>query len=138
MGQTVRVDHLQQEQFEISVRGHLLTVDQPIEDGGEDTAPTPTELFVASLAACVAFYARRYLARHGLPTDGLGVDAEYGFATQPTRVGDIAIRLRLPEGVPEQKLAGLLAVARHCTVHNSLQNPPAVHIDFGQVRTHAA
>jgi hypothetical protein len=28
-------------------------------------APNPTELFAASLATCVAFYAGRYLDRHG-------------------------------------------------------------------------
>jgi organic hydroperoxide reductase OsmC/OhrA len=35
---------------------------------------TPTELFAASLAACVAFYAGRFLRRHGLTADWLRVD----------------------------------------------------------------
>ena len=61
------VAHRGGDRFRIRVRGHEIDVDQPVGDGGEDTAPTPTELFVAGLASCVAFYARRYLARHGLP-----------------------------------------------------------------------
>jgi uncharacterized OsmC-like protein len=138
MGQAIRVDHIEKDRFELAIRGHVVGVDQPIEDGGDDTAPTPTELFVSSLAACVAFYAHRYLIRHGLPTNGLAVDADYEFATRPTRVGEIAIRLRLPEGIPEGKMAGLLAVASHCTVHNSLEKPPAVRIDLGPARTIAA
>jgi hypothetical protein len=60
---TMTVWHLNGDRFAIGVRDHMLTVDQPLADGGEDTAPTPTELLVASLASCVAFYARRYLAR---------------------------------------------------------------------------
>ena len=51
----VHVDHLAADRFEIGVRGHVLTVDQPVDAGGEDTAPTPTELFIASRASCVAF-----------------------------------------------------------------------------------
>jgi hypothetical protein len=42
------------EAYEVSVRGHQVIVDQPTDAGGQDTAPTPTELFVASLATCVA------------------------------------------------------------------------------------
>jgi putative redox protein len=40
--------------------------------GGGDVGPTPTELFVAGLASCVAFYARRYLRRHDIDAEGLG------------------------------------------------------------------
>lgn len=31
----------------MTVRGHQLYSDQPLEGGGEDTAPTPTEMFLA-------------------------------------------------------------------------------------------
>ena len=64
MTDEVRVRHLDGDRFAIDVRGHTLLVDQPAEAGGTDTAPTPTELFIAGLASCVAFYARRYAARH--------------------------------------------------------------------------
>ena len=50
----MRVEHRGEDRFDINVRGHVLRVDQPRTDGGQDTAPTPTELFVASLASCVA------------------------------------------------------------------------------------
>ncbi|HLW46104.1 MAG TPA: OsmC family protein [Acidimicrobiales bacterium] len=124
------VTHLEGDRFEIAVRNHRVYVDQPLADGGEDTAPTPTELFVSSLAACVAFYAGRYLTRHGLPTDGLGAEADYGFAKGPTRVGQVTVRLRVPEAVPEDKWAALLAVASHCTVHNTLDVQPVVSVEL--------
>jgi len=138
MVETIRVDHIENDRFLIGIRGHVVVVDQPVEDGGEDTAPTPTELFVSSLAACVAFYARRYLDRHGLPTRGLGVDVDYEMATRPTRVGRITVRFRLPDGVPDEKLAALVAVASHCTVHNTLDNPPAFRIDLDRAQPDAA
>lgn len=108
------------DRFAIDVRGHHLEVDQPVGDGGEDSAPTPTELFVAGLASCVAHYARRYLARHQLPSEGLAVEAHFTMAAKPARVGRVAICLHLPDGVPQERRAALLAVASHCTVHNSL------------------
>jgi uncharacterized OsmC-like protein len=124
----MRVEHRGGDQFEINVRGHLVRVDQPVRDGGADTAPTPTELFIASLASCVAFYARRFLARHDLPTEGLAVEASFEMGSKPARVAGIEVRLIVPEGVPAERQAALLAVASHCTVHNTLESAPAVSI----------
>ncbi|HUO49225.1 MAG TPA: OsmC family protein [Acidimicrobiales bacterium] len=138
MSGTVHVSHLGGDRFEIRVRQHRLEVDQPISDGGEDTAPTPTELFVSSLAACVGFYARRYLVRHDLPTEGLAVDASFTMAARPARVGEITVHVDLPEGVPEEKRAALLAVASHCTVHNTLTTPPKITVDVAAAQSAAA
>jgi uncharacterized OsmC-like protein len=46
-------------------------------------------------------------------------------------VAQIHIHLVLPQGLPEERRAALLAVAAHCTVHNSLTMPPKVSIDLG-------
>jgi putative redox protein len=121
---TMTVKHLNGDRFAIGVRDHMLTVDQPLADGGEDTAPTPTELLVASLASCVAFYARRYLARHHLPTARLTVIADYTLEPRPARVTDIRVDIQVPDGIPAERLDALLAVASHCTVHNTLADPP--------------
>lgn len=125
---TMRVRHVHGDRFEIDVRGHVVAVDQPVEDGGQDTAPTPTELFVAGLTSCVAFYAHRYLVRHGLPDEGLSVTGAFEMAAKPARVADIDIQITLPEGVPADRREGLLAVASHCTVHNSLTHRPHVRV----------
>ncbi len=127
---TLTVTHRDGDQFAIAVRDHVVTVDQPTADGGDDTAPTPTELFVASLASCVAFYAHRYLVRHSLPSHGLTVSADFAMGARPARVERITLAITLPEGVPEARRDALLAVASHCTVHNTLMSTPEVSIDL--------
>ena len=86
MTSKIVTSHLGGDRFVIDVRGHRIHIDQPIDNGGEDTAPTPTELFAASLAGCVAFYARRYLARHNVASDGLSVEAEFSSGGTPNRI----------------------------------------------------
>ena len=54
--------------------------------------------------------------------------AAYDLAERPTRVGEVRIILSVPDGVPEERRAALLAVASHCTVHSSLVQPPDVRI----------
>lgn len=125
----IRVRHGGGDRYRIAIRGHEVLVDQPIDDGGEDTAPTPTELFVAGLASCVAFYGGRYLRRHELPTEGLAVECGFVFAPdRPARVGKIEIVVHLPEGFPDERRRSFLSVVEHCTVHNSLVQPPEVGI----------
>jgi uncharacterized OsmC-like protein len=106
-------------------------VDQPADAGGGDSAPTPTELLVASLASCVAFYAGRYLTRHGHGRTGLTVSASYELATdRPARVRKIRISIKVPTDLPEERWPALAAVAKHCTVHNTLDSPPDVAIEL--------
>jgi putative redox protein len=127
----MRVSYVAGEAYEIAVRGHRLLVDQPAAAGGLDCAPTPTELFVASLASCVAFYAGRYLTRHGHSRDGLAVSAAFEMATdRPARVRGVRLSVRVPDELPEARRPALAAVISHCTVHNSITSPPEVTIEL--------
>jgi putative redox protein len=118
------------DRLRVSVRGHELYTDQPVADGGEDTAPTPTEVFVAGLGACVAFYAERFLRRHGLPSRGLEVRCDYSWAENPHRVGAIDITVEAPTLPPDRREA-FERVIDHCTVHNTLRVPPDVRVEVG-------
>jgi putative redox protein len=124
---TIRAEHRGGDRLLVSVRGHTLYSDQPVEDGGGDTAPTPTELFLAGLAGCVAFYAERFMRRHGLTTEGLAVTCHYGWAERPHRVGKIALDVEAPS-VTADKREAFMRVIEHCTVHNTLLVPPEVRL----------
>ncbi|MDK1475888.1 OsmC family protein [Streptomyces sp. 549] len=125
----LEVAHVDGNTYAVDVRGHRLLVDQPEDTGGQGTAPTPTELFAASLATCVAFYAGRYLHRHGLDRTGLRVRTGFTMATdRPARIDAVHVQVLPPPGLTEQRRAALLAVASHCTVHNTLRQPPEIVI----------
>jgi uncharacterized OsmC-like protein len=127
----IAVTHVGGDSYRIAVRGHVLVVDQPLADGGVDAGPTPTELFAASLASCVAFYAGRYLVRHGVDPRDLRVDAQFDMAgDRPARVGAVRLGMVVPAGLESAKYGALLAVASHCTVHNTLKQLPAVDISI--------
>lgn len=124
----VHVEHEGGDRYRVEIGRHTLTVDQP--DTG-DAGPTPTDLFVASLASCVAHYAGRFFGRHGVDPDGFGVDATFALADdRPTRVGRIDLRLMLPRGFPDALRERLAAVVDHCTVHNSITTPPDVRVEL--------
>jgi putative redox protein len=129
--------HLGGDRLLVAVRGHTLLADQPVEDGGGDTAPTPTEIFIASLAGCVAFYAERFLRRHGLSTEGLKVACAYEWAEGPHRVGAIDVSVEAPSLTADRREA-FERVIDHCTIHNTLRVPPAVRVSVTPARSAAA
>lgn len=111
----------------VLVRDHVIYVDEPYAKGGMDTGPTATELFVASLAACAADYARRYLAQRGLPAYGLEVTAGFTMTPMtPARVSSVELRLRPPLRLSDDEAGGLLAAVEHCTVRDSILDPPRI------------
>jgi putative redox protein len=123
------VRHVEGDRFTLGIRGHEVIVDQPRGDGGTDAGPTPTELFVGGLVSCAAFYASRFLERHGFERDGLSVACAWEMASErPSRVSRIEIRVAVPSSLPQKDHDRLMAVVEHCTVHNSMVQMPEVHI----------
>ncbi|WP_248960688.1 OsmC family protein [Sphaerisporangium perillae] len=108
--------------FDIQVRRHTIRVDQSMDFGGGDTGPTPVELFVGSLAACVAHCAERYLHRCELSA-GVTVTADYEMGLRPAHVSHIKLVIEAP-GVPEGLRESFSNVIQHSAVHNSLRLPP--------------
>ncbi|MEZ5114830.1 MAG: OsmC family protein [Candidatus Nanopelagicales bacterium] len=112
--------------YDMEIKGHVVRVDQPERAGGTDTGPSPTDLWVASLGGCVAYYAGKYLREHDLPTD-VTVRTRYKVALGPTRVSRIEVDVEAPQ-LPEEQRPAFDEEIRHCLVHNSLHEPPAVEI----------
>jgi len=133
----VRVTSEGGDRLTIRVRGHSMHADQPVADGGGDTGPTPTEIFVAGLAACIAYYAERFLRRSRLSTEGLEVDCSYSWAENPHRVGAIDVSVSAP-GLSDERRDAFTRVIDHCTVHNTLREPPSITVEVADGRQAAA
>ncbi|MFE5586042.1 OsmC family protein [Kitasatospora sp. NPDC056531] len=126
----IEVDPVAEDLYAIDLRSHTLAVDQPLQAGGGDAAPTPVELCASALASCTAHYAGSYLDRHGLSRAALHVTADYTMAEdRPARIASVAIEVTAP-GLPPERAPGLLAVVRHCTVKNTLDHPPTVTVSL--------
>lgn len=122
--------NLEADSFDIHTRGHTISVDQPA-PGRVEVGPSPTELFVASIAGCAAYYAEQFLGRHGLPYEGLRVECGWAMRpTAPARVTRVNLRVIPPGAVPEYRRAELIAAVEECTVHNSLRQPRAISVEL--------
>jgi putative redox protein len=103
----------------VQVREHEITVDEPLQSGGEDAGPDPQELLAVSLASCTAITMEMYAARKGWEIGHVEVDVQYSPAERgcPTK---FELVMRLPEDLPEEQLERLRVIAAKCPVHRAL------------------
>ena len=109
-------------------RGHDLPTDQPPQGGGEDAAPMPFELFLASIGTCAGIYILGFCRQRGIPTDGIRI-VQKNFASPSTgMIEKIGLEIQVPPTFPKQYYDALIRSADLCKVKKSLENPPKFEI----------
>ncbi len=109
------------------VGNHVVKTDQPVMGGGEDSAVTPYELFLASMATCAGIFVKGFCDNRGIPAEGIYLTQHHvfddkGFAT------DIEIKVHLPKDFPEKYIDSVVHVANLCKVKQQLTTPPAMKV----------
>ncbi len=128
----VTVRHLDQVRFQIQARQHTVLCDQPADNGGADTGMTPPEFLLASLASCAAFYAMQYLKSRGLAETGVEVKVTAEKLKPPARLGNFVIAVDCPVALTDDQMQALERSVKHCLVHNTLLNVPAISLQVTQ------
>ncbi len=109
--------------------GMTIRTDQPFAAGGAGSAPSPFDLFLASVATCAGFYALRFCQERGLPTEGLGVTMDWERSPETKLISKIRLSVKLPEGFPEKYRSAILRATDQCAVKKHLVAPPAIEVE---------
>jgi len=126
-----RVEYMGKRKFKIKVRDFEVITDLPEDKGGEDSSPTPTELFMGSFAACVALYAVNYINTAKLDPKGFAIDMDWDFSEdRPRRVEHCSFVINVPNSELGQREKAVKAAAEKCVIHNTLHNPPQVTFEI--------
>jgi putative redox protein len=104
----------------VEMRSHTLVADEPKDEGGDDSGPSPQELLAASLASCTAITMEMYAKRKGWDMGEVAVHVEYEPAQRgsPTR---FRMRVDLPKELPEEQRERLMQIGAKCPVHRVLE-----------------
>lgn len=105
-----------------------VATDQPMESGGQNLAPSPFEIFLASLATCAGFYILGFCKRRGIPSDGIRLVQTLEQDPSTKMVRKVIQEIRLPQGFPEQYISAVTRAADSCLVKKHLEAPPAFEI----------
>lgn len=102
--------------------------DQPVQAGGDNSAPAPFSMFLASIGTCAGIYVLGFCQQRGIPTDGIKIvqRVEYDRATGMTR--KVYLDIQLPPDFPEKYKDAVIRSADQCAVKKHLAHPPAFEI----------
>ncbi len=98
---------------------------------GEDKAPSPFDVFLASVAACTGYFAQRYCRKWKLPHEGIEVVLEPVWGERHS-LERIRMSLVVPPGFPAEHREGLLRNAGHCPVKKVLETSPPVELTLAE------
>lgn len=107
---------------------HLVHTDQALSNGGTNTAPSPFELYLASIGTCAGLYVKSFCDNRKIPTDNIKVIQRTEFDEETGLPVSITLDIILPEEFPEKYRASVVSVAELCKVKKSIANPPVFKI----------
>lgn len=106
------------------VGNHLVRTDQPVENGGEDTAPSPYQLFLAAIGTCAGIFVQGFCAKRELPTEGIRIVQRLHQDPETGTLGRVELDIEVPPGFPEKYRDALVRVVDQCSVKRAIQAQP--------------
>lgn len=106
------------------IKGMRIETDQPREAGGEGSAPSPFDLFLASLAACSGYYVLDFCQARGIATDDIRVFMRTEVDPEKRMIGKVGIEIQLPSDFPDRYRAPVVRAAELCSVKKHILDPP--------------
>ena len=124
----VSVEYKDGKKQDVKLGKYIVSTDQMEEEGGDETAPSPFQLFVMSLAACAAYYVREFCTSRDLSTDGIKVTQMIDMDWQKKALRFVKITVELPESFPEKYRDAVVRAAQQCSVKKAISQMPEIEI----------
>ncbi len=130
MSNEINVDFGEGKKLTARTASFSIDSDQPVQEGGGGTAPTPQDLFLSSLAMCAGHYARIFCESKTISMNGMGLKIKYEMSEDGRQIKRFLYELTLPEGFPEKYKAAILRAVDLCPIKKQLMNPPAFELEI--------
>ena len=108
--------------------GHEIKTDQSVNSGGQDSAPSPFELFMASIGTCAGIYVKSFCDNRSIPTDKIRIIQSAIYDKESGLPVNIKLDIKLPADFPGKYTASVISVAELCKVKKTILNPPVFEV----------
>jgi ribosomal protein S12 methylthiotransferase accessory factor len=107
---------------------HVIRTDQPVSNGGEDSAPSPFQLFLAAIGTCAGIYVAGFCRKRDLPTEGIRIRQRNHFDDATGVLARVELDIEVPPSFPEKYREALVRVADQCAVKKAIQAQPVFEV----------
>ena len=118
------------QRVEAHYKDHIIKTDQPEAAGGDNSAPSPFDLFLASIGACAGFYVMSFCRQRNIPTDKISIIQRMHKDGGSKMITRLEIDIHLPADFPEKYKDSVLKAAGACSVKKHIANAPEFEINL--------
>lgn len=108
--------------------GNIIKTDQPLEAGGNGTAPAPFDLFLASIGTCAGIYVKSFCDQREIPSDDIRIIQSMDYDMTKRLISKVSLDIQLPPEFPEKYRDAIVNAANLCAVKKHLLNPPELEV----------
>jgi ribosomal protein S12 methylthiotransferase accessory factor len=94
----------------------------------DGTAPSPFQLFLASIGTCSGIYVAGFCRQRGLPTEGIRISQRAVVDPATRMIDEIRLEITLPAGFPARYREAVVRSAQLCAVKKHLERPPRIAV----------
>jgi len=111
-------------QVNAKFNGQIIKTDQPVQGGGNGSAPTPFDLFLGSIGTCAGIYVKGFCDQRGLSSENIKIIQKLNFNSSTRLIDKIDLEIQLPSDFPEKYKEAVINSANLCAVKRHMQEPP--------------
>jgi len=117
------------QKLEAHFNGFKVLSDQPVDNKGDNTAPSPFDYFLASTAMCAGYFIKAYCQPRGISTEGITVTQINNKDAENKYKQHIDIVVKVPETISEKDRIGIMRSIEGCSVKKAIQQIPEIKIE---------
>lgn len=110
--------------------GVELTTAAPLDNQGDGSSFSPTDLAASALGSCVVTVMAIVARNHDIPFEGAAFRIEKHMASDPRRIRALPMTVTMPPGLSPEQREILERAGSHCPVHYSLHPDVETPIEF--------
>ena len=118
--------------FTAECHDHTVVTGKAGEEPGPGDGMWPAQMFAASLGMCIGGYVVSYCHRRGIPCDGMRIELERESVKVPSRAAKVAVKIHMPEPLPEEEKKRVLRVADTCYITQSIVHGMKVEVSLSE------
>ena len=112
-----------QRRVDVKIGAHVVHTDQPLSNGGEDTAPSPFDVFLASLGACAGIFIQGFCAKRDIAFDQVRLTERPLFGADGG-LTSVDFEIEVGPTFPEKYHGALVRVVEQCSVKRAIDAHP--------------
>ncbi len=109
-------------------KGFEVATDQPEKAGGDNSEPSPFDLFMVSIGTCAGWYVKSFCQQRQLSEEGIRLTQKTSYNKESKMIERIDIEIHLPEDFPDKYRDAIIKAAESCTVKKHISKAPEFSI----------